>query len=160
MCSVELILPGFALSPLQVFSASPHPGAGSAHLSAAPNPPHIPVGEFGLCYKHQSLAVASSEHRSHKHIRASAPTFTLLWCSSCVVCSCIRARSRASLACPVKNEWEKNSEWCALNFKHQDDYSYTLGFLGILIATRRWCGAETTVLVSVFAESTAEMNAG
>lgn len=39
------------------------------------------------------------------------PTFTLLWCSSCTVCSCIRASASASLACPVEIGQKK---WCSV----------------------------------------------
>ena len=39
--------PGSALSPLPVFCVSPRPGDVSARPSTAPQPPHIPVEEFG-----------------------------------------------------------------------------------------------------------------
>ena len=39
------------------------------------------------------------------------PTFTLLWCSSCTVCSCIRASASASLACPVEIS---QRTWCSV----------------------------------------------
>lgn len=52
---------------------------------------------------HQGLAGPSLDVRS--------PTLTLVWCSSCTVCSCIRARFRASLACPVAT----HEKWSTMN---------------------------------------------